>query len=82
MLLIFDDMLVQFLHYECRVELHVAKANGGYNDIIATRIQSAFRMCVERRKYTLHQRVRNSAVRHPCLRLGGIVILSSCDRPN
>ncbi|ETW08568.1 hypothetical protein H310_01120 [Aphanomyces invadans] len=62
-LLILDDMLVQFLHYECRVELHVAKASGGYNDIIATRIQSAFRMCIERRKYTLHQRVRNSAAK-------------------
>ncbi|KAF0698762.1 Aste57867_10620 [Aphanomyces stellatus] len=61
--LLVDDMIMQLLHYDCRVELHVAKADGGYNDYIATRIQSAFRMSIERRKYSSHQRVRHSAAK-------------------
>ncbi|OQR99072.1 importin alpha 1 subunit-like protein [Achlya hypogyna] len=58
-----DDLVVHFLLYECRVELHFAKISGGYNDYLATRIQSVFRMAMQRKKYTMHQRVRHSAAK-------------------
>ncbi|CAK4510542.1 unnamed protein product [Aphanomyces euteiches] len=63
MLLLVEDMVDHFVHYECRIELHLAKTTGGFHDFIATRIQSAFRMSMERRKYTLRQRVRHSAAK-------------------
>ncbi|OQS02580.1 importin alpha-2 subunit, partial [Thraustotheca clavata] len=58
-----DDLLLHFILYECRVELHFAKVSGGYSDYLATRIQSAFRMSIERKKYIVHQRVRHSAAK-------------------
>ncbi|EQC36795.1 hypothetical protein SDRG_05628 [Saprolegnia diclina VS20] len=62
-LLWIDDLVLHFLHYECRVELHFAKVSGGYNDYLATRIQSVFRMARQRKQYTMHQRVRHSAAK-------------------
>ncbi|KDO32843.1 hypothetical protein SPRG_19428 [Saprolegnia parasitica CBS 223.65] len=64
-LLWIDELVLHFLHYECRVELQFAKVSGGYNDYLATRIQSMYRMARQRQKYAMHQRVRHSAVRSP-----------------
>ncbi|ETL49636.1 hypothetical protein L916_00931 [Phytophthora nicotianae] len=58
---IVDDMIFDFIVYECRVELHSAKYSGGYNDHYARKVQAAYRMSTQKRSYEHKRNVRMRA---------------------
>ncbi|KAG3191130.1 hypothetical protein PC128_g11069 [Phytophthora cactorum] len=58
---ILDDMLLDFIAYDCRVELHAAKYSGGFDDHYASKVQAAYRMSTQKRSYEHKRNVRMRA---------------------
>ncbi|KAG1691411.1 hypothetical protein DVH05_026902 [Phytophthora capsici] len=54
-------MILDFIAYECRVELQAAKYSGGYNDHYASKVQAAYRMSTQKRSYEHKKHVRMRA---------------------
>nr|KAE8944200.1 hypothetical protein PF009_g6116 [Phytophthora fragariae] len=58
---IIDDMILDFIAYECRVEIHAAKYSGGYDDHYASKLQAAYRMSAQKKSYDHKRHVRMRA---------------------
>ncbi|KAL3668440.1 hypothetical protein V7S43_006524 [Phytophthora oleae] len=58
---IVDDMILDFIAYECRIELHTAKYSGGYDDHYASKVRAAYRMSTQKRSYEHKKHVRMRA---------------------
>ncbi|KAG7393369.1 hypothetical protein PHYPSEUDO_009573 [Phytophthora pseudosyringae] len=58
---IVDDMMLDFIAYECRVEIHAAKYSGGFDDHYASKVQAAYRMSTQKRSYDHKKHVRMRA---------------------
>ncbi|KAG6598198.1 uncharacterized protein IUM83_09457 [Phytophthora cinnamomi] len=46
---IVDDMILDFIAFRCRVEIHAAKYSGGYDDHYASKLQAAYRMSAQKK---------------------------------
>ncbi|TYZ57964.1 hypothetical protein PybrP1_008419 [[Pythium] brassicae (nom. inval.)] len=60
---IVEDMVAELIAYECRLELYDAKYSGGYDDHFASKVQSAFRMSTQRKRYIHTQHTHARAAR-------------------
>lgn len=56
-------MIASLISYECRIVIHDAKFSGGYDDFYASKLQSTFRMSVQRKSYEQQKYVRMRAAR-------------------
>ncbi|RLN67219.1 hypothetical protein BBJ29_001307 [Phytophthora kernoviae] len=46
---IVDDMIFDFIAFECRIEIHGAKYSGGYDDHYASKVQATYRMSAQKK---------------------------------
>lgn len=60
---IIDDMVASLISYECRIVMRDAIYSGGYDDFYASKLQSTFRMSVQRKSYEQQKYVRMRAAR-------------------
>ncbi|GMF16935.1 unnamed protein product [Phytophthora lilii] len=51
-------MVLDFIAFECRVEIHAAKYSGGYDDHYASKVQATYRMSAQKKSYDHKRHVR------------------------
>ncbi|KAL4136577.1 hypothetical protein PRIC2_000109 [Phytophthora ramorum] len=58
---IVDDMILDLIAFECRVEIQTAKYSGGFDDHYASKVQATYRMSAQKKSYDHKRHVRMRA---------------------